>query len=72
MPCYLCNAIQQNVRGAKAGNHLVQIGATEFTQELTKEPISVSQHKCSECGAKWKHVDDPRDPNAGWVFIPPA
>lgn len=72
MPCYLCNAIEQNVRGAKAGNHLVRIGPAVVTQESGKDSILVSQHKCSECGAKWKHVDDPGDPNAGWVFIPPA
>jgi ferredoxin-like protein FixX len=69
MPCYLCNAIQQNVRGATAGNHLVQSGPAEVIARDEGEPIKITQYKCSECGSKWRYVDDPVNPLAGWNFV---
>jgi hypothetical protein len=69
MPCYLCNAIQQNVRGANVGNHLVPSGAAEVTQRDEEEPVTVTHYKCSECGSKWRYVDDPANPLAGWQFV---
>lgn len=69
MPCYLCNAIQQNVRGAQAGNHLVQSGSAEVTSRGDAAPVTVTHYKCSECGTQWRYVDDPGDPEAGWSFV---
>jgi hypothetical protein len=69
MPCYLCNAIQQNVRGATAGNHLVQSGSAEVISCNEGKPVTVTHYKCSECGSKWRYVDDPADQLAGWQFV---
>lgn len=69
MPCYLCNAIQQNLRGAVGGDHLVQSGPIEVITGNKPEPIRLMHYKCSECGSKWRYVDDPADPKAGWEFV---
>ncbi|MGV3741082.1 MAG: hypothetical protein ACO1NO_02095 [Burkholderiaceae bacterium] len=69
MPCYLCNAIPQNVRGAKAGDHLDQSGSPEATAQDGPEPVTVTYYKCSECGSRWRYVDDPADSSAGWQFV---
>jgi ferredoxin-like protein FixX len=69
MPCYLCNAIQQNTRGASAGDHLVQSGPAEVTANDDAHAIAVTHYKCSECGSKWRYVDDPANPSAGWQFV---
>ena len=70
MPCYLCNAIEQNVRGAVAGKHLVQRSPAEVSANAAGREIRVTHYKCSECGAGWRHVDDAFDPSAGWSFVP--
>lgn len=72
MPCYLCNSIQQNVRGVQVGDHLVQVGAAENSTDENKRKVTVTHHKCSECGAKWRHIDDNEDEQAGWRFVPPT
>lgn len=68
MPCYLCKSIPQNVRGANAGNHLVQIGQAEIIERAGQKPIVITKHKCSECGSIWRHTNDETDENAGWAF----
>ncbi len=69
MPCYLCNAIPQNVRGAHAGDHLIRSGPAELPARERPEQATVTYYKCSECGSKWRYVDDPADPRAGWQFV---
>ncbi len=69
MPCYLCNAIPQNMRGASAGDHLVQSGPAEVVSHNGGEPVTVTHYKCSECGSKWRYVDDPSNPAVGWHFV---
>lgn len=69
MPCYLCNTIEQNIRGAAGGDHLVQSGPAEVTSRNAQEPIAVTHFKCSECGSRWRYVDDPADAASGWQFL---
>lgn len=69
MPCYLCNAIQQNVPGARAGDHLVQSVPAEVISRDGAGPVTVRHYKCSECGSQWRYVDDPADSSAGWSFV---
>ncbi|MDQ9170419.1 hypothetical protein Q8A64_08345 [Oxalobacteraceae bacterium R-40] len=69
MPCYLCNAIQQNVRGVRAGDHLVQSGPAEVVTSHGEAPVTVTHYKCSECGSRWRYVDDPAAPSSGWQFV---
>jgi hypothetical protein len=69
MPCYLCNAIPQNVPGANAGDHLVQSGPAELNVHEGLERVAITYYKCSECGSRWRYVDDPANPSAGWQFV---
>jgi hypothetical protein len=69
MPCYLCNAIQQNARGVRAGDHLVQSGHAEVTAQSDAAPVTITHYKCSECGSQWRYVDNPADPFSGWSFV---
>lgn len=67
MMCELCSSLARNDRVREPHERLRQVGLTQrIARHGRGKAAWVTFHVCDQCATQWCHVDDPRNPRAGW------
>jgi hypothetical protein len=67
MLCDLCNTLRLRSVAAAGHERLNQVGWTRrIARPGRRKAAWLTEHECADCKARWQHVDDPLNPEAGW------